>query len=137
MTHGRRTVQKVSYFTQLQVFVLEAENKKLARALQREVGEEVPLAKVIDEGSDWKGRREAIIALKDTIRKLKEEAKVGVSGLCSQFGAAANRANRAATLLPSAVHAWPVATVAAQPNTATLHPRAHPSRRNMMRRAAT
>lgn len=53
--------------------MLEADNKKLTRALLREVGEDVPLAKLLDhESSDWKGRREQIIALKDQIRQLKE-----------------------------------------------------------------
>jgi hypothetical protein len=56
-----------------QVFALEGENKRLARALVREVGEDVPLAKVLEEGSDWKGRRETIIALRDTIRKMRED----------------------------------------------------------------
>jgi len=41
--------------------------------LAQQVGEEVPLAKVLDEGSDWKGRREQVIALKDQVRQLKEE----------------------------------------------------------------
>jgi hypothetical protein len=58
----------------VQVFLLEGENRKLVRALVREVGEEVPLAKVVDEGSDWKGRREQIIHLKDTIKQLREAA---------------------------------------------------------------
>jgi hypothetical protein len=68
--HGRR---------RRQVFVLDGENKRLTRALVREVGEEVPLAKVLEEGSDWKGRRETIIALRDTIRKMKED-RVGAHG---------------------------------------------------------
>jgi hypothetical protein len=63
----------------LQVFLLEGENRKLVRALVREVGEEVPLAKVVDEGSDWKGRREQIIHLKDTIRQLRDAAAAGNS----------------------------------------------------------
>jgi hypothetical protein len=63
----------------LQVFLLEGENRKLVRALVREVGEEVPLAKVVDEGSDWKGRREQIIHLKDTIKQLREAAAAGSS----------------------------------------------------------
>jgi hypothetical protein len=63
----------------LQVFLLEGENRKLVRALVREVGEEVPLAKVVDEGSDWKGRREQIIHLKDTIRQLRDAAAAGSS----------------------------------------------------------
>ena len=36
-----------------------------------QVGDEVPLAKLMDEGSDWKGRREQLIALRDQIKVLK------------------------------------------------------------------
>jgi hypothetical protein len=63
----------------LQVFLLETENKKLTRALLREVGDSFPLAKLLEEGSgsDWKGRREQIIKLHDTIRQLKEAAAAG------------------------------------------------------------
>lgn len=53
------------------VVILETENKKLTRALVREVGEEVPLSRVLEAGSDWKGRREQIIALRDQIKALK------------------------------------------------------------------
>jgi hypothetical protein len=63
----------------LQVFGLELENKKLQRALLREVGEDVGLAKVIDEASDWKGRREQIIALKDQVKQLKALQVKGIS----------------------------------------------------------
>lgn len=55
-------------------FTLEAENKKLARAITREVGEDVPLAKVLEDGSDWRGRREQLIALKDQVKQLKAAA---------------------------------------------------------------
>ncbi len=55
------------------MFLIEAENKKLKMVLQREVGEEVPLAKLLEEGSDWKGRREIIVALKDQLRQAKEQ----------------------------------------------------------------
>jgi hypothetical protein len=51
---------------------LDTENKRLTRALVREVGEDVPLARVLDEGSDWRGRREQIVHLRDTIRALRE-----------------------------------------------------------------
>ena len=53
------------------MFAMEIDNKKLQRALVREVGEETPLAKVLEEGSDWKGRREQIIALRDQVKLLK------------------------------------------------------------------
>lgn len=59
-----------------QVFLLEGENKKLTRALLKEVGEGIPLQKILEEGSgnDWKGRREQIIRLQDTIRQLRDAA---------------------------------------------------------------
>jgi len=34
------------------------------------------MAKILDEGSDWKGRREQLIALKDQVKMLKA-AQVG------------------------------------------------------------
>lgn len=74
----------------LQVFLLEGENRKLVRALVREVGEEMPLAKVVDEGSDWKGRREQIIHLKDTIKQLREAAAAGSSTAAGLPAAASN-----------------------------------------------
>ncbi len=54
------------------VFALEIEVKKLQRALAREVGDDVPLAKVLDEGSDWKGRREQLIKLNEQVRQPRE-----------------------------------------------------------------
>lgn len=77
----------------LQVFLLEGENRKLVRALVREVGEEMPLAKVVDEGSDWKGRREQIIHLKDTIKQLREAAAAGSSTAAGAAGLPAAASN--------------------------------------------
>jgi hypothetical protein len=66
----------------MQVFLLEGENKKLTRALVREVGEGIPLQKVLEEGSgtDWRGRREQIIRLQDTVRQLREAAAAAAGG---------------------------------------------------------
>ncbi|WIA12004.1 hypothetical protein OEZ85_012085 [Tetradesmus obliquus] len=75
------------------VFLLEGENRKLVRALVREVGEEMPLAKVVDEGSDWKGRREQIIHLKDTIKQLREAAAAGSSTAAGAAGLPAAASN--------------------------------------------
>ncbi len=58
---------------------MEIEGKKLARALIREVGEEVPLSKVLEEGSDWKGRREQLVSLKAQLQALKT-AQVRAAG---------------------------------------------------------
>ncbi|MEW5309989.1 MAG: hypothetical protein WDW38_001826 [Sanguina aurantia] len=51
---------KVSQMEQ-KVFTVEAEARKLQRALQR-------------ESADWKGRREVIISLKDQVRQLKAQS---------------------------------------------------------------
>jgi hypothetical protein len=82
-------VQHLLLLLPLQVFLLEGENRKLVRALVREVGKEVPLAKVVDEGSDWKGRREQIIHLKDTIRQLRDAAAAAAAGSSTAAGSAA------------------------------------------------
>lgn len=73
----------------LEIFLLEGENKRLARALQREVGADVPLAKVLDEGGDWKGRREQIVHLKDTVRQLREAAAASAAAAAGAGAAAA------------------------------------------------
>lgn len=76
------------------MYLLEGENKKLVRALVREVGEEVPLQRVLQDetgtASDWKGRREQIIALKNTIKQLREAAGSPTAGAagCTSAGAA-------------------------------------------------
>ncbi len=68
--------------------MLEAERVKLSRALVREVGEEVPLARLLDEGSDWKGRREQVITLQNKVKALKEQlvgarlAAAAAAGAC-------------------------------------------------------
>ena len=43
----------------------------MARALVREVGDDVPLSKVLEDGSDWKGRREQVVALRAQVQQLK------------------------------------------------------------------
>ena len=48
---------------------LRSERDRCARALAREVGDEVPLERVLDEGSDWKGRAQQISLLRDKLRE--------------------------------------------------------------------
>jgi hypothetical protein len=75
----------------LQVASLEAERGKLVRALVREVGEEVPLAKLLDEGSDWKGRREQVIALRDKVKQLKSQLVGSAGQACCWLAGGAKR----------------------------------------------
>ena len=60
-----------------------AERDKATRALVREVGEEVPLAKVLEGGTDWRGRSQQISLLKNKITDL-QQAQVGLSPLPCQ-----------------------------------------------------
>ncbi len=48
---------------------LKTERDRLARALSREVGDEVPLEKVLDHDSDWRGRAQQISLLRDKLRE--------------------------------------------------------------------
>jgi len=52
---------------------LKSERDKLLRVLQKEVGEEVSLAKIVEDGSDWRGRAQQIILLKNKVKELKRE----------------------------------------------------------------
>lgn len=89
---------------QPQAFALEIENKKVVRALVREVGEEVPLSKILDEASDWKGRREQLIALRDQVKALKAAQVRGGGGAAAhvykrgRMGGCARAASGAAWL---------------------------------------
>lgn len=49
---------------QAMILATRGECARLQRALQREVGEDVPLARVLEEGGDWKGRAQQISLLK-------------------------------------------------------------------------
>ncbi|KAJ7532023.1 hypothetical protein O6H91_14G069300 [Diphasiastrum complanatum] len=58
---------------------LNMEVAKLQQALKREVGEHIPLSKVLDEGGKWRGRNQQISHLKDKVSQLKD--KLEHSGL--------------------------------------------------------
>lgn len=88
----------------VQVFLLEGENRKLTRALVREVGDDTPLAKVLSDeaGSEWRGRREQIAALKNAVRQLKEAAASRDAGGGGGNGGAAGGSTSASG--PAAKH---------------------------------
>lgn len=92
-SHWQHRQHMVCHHTRacMQVFLLEGENKKLTRALVREVGEGIPMQKVLEEGSgaDWRGRREQIIRLQDTVRQLREAAAAAAAGAGRSDGQAA------------------------------------------------
>jgi hypothetical protein len=65
----------VLFNKQHKVFLLEGENRRMVRALVREVGEDVPLQRVLQDeaASDWRGRREQIVALRHTVQQLRQQ----------------------------------------------------------------
>eukprot|EP00741_Cyanophora_paradoxa_P005136 tig00000863_g4978.t1 len=79
---------------------LREELRRTQRALQREVGDDVPLQKVIDEGSSWRGRAQEISLLKTKVKELKrqlEQAEAGSPRSPSGEGASGTGAVRAGT----------------------------------------
>ncbi|KAK9816609.1 hypothetical protein WJX72_002699 [[Myrmecia] bisecta] len=56
------------------------EKEKLLRALQREVGEDVPIAKLLDGTSDWRGRQQQISLLKEKIKEMSSLQGTTVRG---------------------------------------------------------
>ncbi|MCO5591970.1 hypothetical protein L7F22_045963 [Adiantum nelumboides] len=55
--------------------MLIAEVSKLQHALHKEVGDHVPISKVLEEGGDWKGRSQQICILKDKVAELKSKLR--------------------------------------------------------------
>ncbi|KAA6382690.1 MAG: hypothetical protein EZS28_021782 [Streblomastix strix] len=57
----------------LQLQNTKQELSKVQRALQKEVGDNTPLTKILHEQSNWKGRAQEIQVLKDKVRELKDK----------------------------------------------------------------
>ena len=51
---------------------LRAERARYEKALRRELGEDVPLARALDEASDWRGRAQQISLLQERLLSLQE-----------------------------------------------------------------
>ena len=51
---------------------LRAERARYERALRRELGGDVPLARALDEASDWRGRAQQISLLQERLLSLQE-----------------------------------------------------------------
>lgn len=63
---------------------LKTERDRLLRVLQKEVGDEASLSKILEEGSEWRGRAQQIILLKNKVKELKKE--LGHSGTVGGTG---------------------------------------------------
>ncbi len=79
-----------------QANLYKTERDKLTRALAKEVGEEIPISRIVDGGGDWRGRAQQITLLKAKINDLQQAQvmpaavtpRTGVSVLgCNTFTA--------------------------------------------------
>lgn len=55
-----------------QANLYKTERDKLTRALAKEVGEDIPISRVVDGGGDWRGRAQQITLLKAKITDLQQ-----------------------------------------------------------------
>ncbi|KAJ3130456.1 Coiled-coil domain-containing protein 13 [Nowakowskiella sp. JEL0407] len=53
--------------------VLKNELRSFHKALQNEVGEDIPVETILTQNSNWKGRAQTIILLKEKVNRLKEQ----------------------------------------------------------------
>ena len=56
----------------LQANLFKTERDKVTRALVKEVGDESPLSKLMEAGSEWRGRAQQISLLKAKINDLQQ-----------------------------------------------------------------
>ena len=56
----------------LQANLFKTEKDKVTRALLKEVGDDTPLSKLVEGGSDWRGRAQQISLLKAKITDLQQ-----------------------------------------------------------------
>jgi hypothetical protein len=91
---------------------LRAELQKYQRALAKEVGEDVPLQKVIEDGGSWRGRAQQITLLKarlGDVRRTASAAGLAADGDAGQLSAVDERV-RAQLATKDQVCARPTAT---------------------------
>lgn len=60
----------VAAWTQANLF--KTERDKVTRALVKEVGDDTPLTKLVEGGSDWRGRAQQISLLKAKVTDLQQ-----------------------------------------------------------------
>lgn len=56
----------------LQANLFKTEKDKVTRALLKEVGDDTPLSKLVEAGSDWRGRAQQISLLKAKVTDLQQ-----------------------------------------------------------------
>lgn len=67
-----------------QANLFKTERDKVTRALAKEVGDDTPISKVVEGGSDWRGRAQQITLLKAKISDL-QQAQVMVTVFIQHF----------------------------------------------------
>ncbi|CAM6015172.1 unnamed protein product [Sphagnum balticum] len=79
--------------------MLEKQIQKLNHIIQREVGDHIPLQKVIEEGSGWVGRSEQVSLLKDKVAELKVQVAALQPAPISGYNTIKNDERRAVEIL--------------------------------------
>ncbi|DBB10871.1 TPA: Coiled-coil domain-containing protein 13 [Trebouxia sp. C0006] len=70
----------------------KTERDKLTRALAKEVGEEIPISRIVDGGGDWRGRAQQITLLKAKINDLQQAQGMPTSTMAMKFDSDHRRA---------------------------------------------
>ncbi|CAK9264274.1 unnamed protein product [Sphagnum jensenii] len=79
--------------------MLEKQIQKLNHIIQREVGDHIPLQKVIEDGSGWVGRSEQVSLLKDKVAELKAQVAALQPAPISGYNTIKNDERRAVEIL--------------------------------------
>eukprot|EP00002_Diphylleia_rotans_P025960 TRINITY_DN5151_c0_g1_i7.p1 TRINITY_DN5151_c0_g1~~TRINITY_DN5151_c0_g1_i7.p1 ORF type:complete len:371 (-),score=82.44 TRINITY_DN5151_c0_g1_i7:68-1180(-) len=82
---------------------LKAELGRTQRALQKEVGDDVPLSKILEDSSGWKGRAQQISILKAKVSELKQSLGIplGSSVAPSTYAPSVYQPSETASIRPS------------------------------------
>lgn len=64
--------EQLSIAELLQANLFKTEKDKVTRALLKEVGDDTPLSKLVEAGSEWRGRAQQISLLKAKVTDLQQ-----------------------------------------------------------------
>eukprot|EP00698_Gefionella_okellyi_P007215 TRINITY_DN1753_c0_g1_i1.p1 TRINITY_DN1753_c0_g1~~TRINITY_DN1753_c0_g1_i1.p1 ORF type:complete len:513 (+),score=125.54 TRINITY_DN1753_c0_g1_i1:189-1541(+) len=84
LAHDKMSLKLNEY--RQQFVQVKADLQKTQRALLREVGEDIPLAKILDEGTNWRGRAQTIQILKSKLKEAQRNAPLLTLDGTPRFG---------------------------------------------------
>eukprot|EP00771_Trimastix_marina_P001830 gnl/Trimastix_PCT/2934.p2 GENE.gnl/Trimastix_PCT/2934~~gnl/Trimastix_PCT/2934.p2 ORF type:complete len:327 (-),score=85.30 gnl/Trimastix_PCT/2934:54-950(-) len=84
--------------TRVHLQTTELKLQKTQRALVREVGEETPLNKVLDEQSNWRGRAQSIAVLKTKVHNLTQQVRANIASAASEGDGSSQTTQRSSVM---------------------------------------